>query len=76
MHLYFQNVHEEHQMGLKWALIQFVKNVAHIASLHYKDVWFSWAKNTAPLHHKEDVYEDLKAFPSIGNNDEGHNKPP
>jgi hypothetical protein len=75
MHLYFQNVHEEHQMGLKWALIQFVKNVSHIVSLHYKDVWFSWAKNTAPLHHKEDVY-DLKAFPSIGNNVEGHNKPP
>ncbi len=73
MHLYFQNVHEEHQMGLKCALIQFVKKVAHIVFSHYKDVRSSWAKNTCPLAPQTWSIWGPKGIPSIGNNDEGHN---
>jgi hypothetical protein len=32
MHLYFQNVHEEHKMGLRQTIIQFVKSATRIAS--------------------------------------------
>jgi hypothetical protein len=79
MHLYFQSAHEEHQMGLVHTIIQFVKSVAHIASPCCEAIQPLQRRGTCPLHNKVDPLEDLfraVVIPSIGNNYEGHNKPP
>jgi hypothetical protein len=59
MHLYFQSVHEEHQMGLRLTFIQFVKkcntlflHVARLLNLHEQET-------LTPLHHKKDLLENL-----------------
>jgi hypothetical protein len=49
MHLYFQNVHEEHQMGLVWTIIQFVKIATCIASPCCEATQPSWRRGTCPL---------------------------
>jgi hypothetical protein len=49
MHLYFQSVYEEHQMGLMWTIIQFMKNVACIASSSCAVTQPSRRKGTCPL---------------------------
>jgi hypothetical protein len=49
MHLYFQNVHEEHKMGLGQTLIQFVKSVACIAFPHCEVVQPSQTRSMCPL---------------------------
>jgi len=64
MHLYFQSVHEEHQMA--WD-----RQSSNWFNLHKQ-------KALAPLHHKKDLLEDLSRvhiFSLICNSYKGHNKP-
>jgi hypothetical protein len=79
MHLYFQSVHEEHQMGLARQSSNLWK-MQHTLLLRIVR-WFNLheEKAFAPLHNKVDLLEDLLGalvIPLIGNNYEGHNKPP
>jgi len=77
MHLYFQNVHEEHKMGLGQTLIQFVKSATLITCPHCEVVQPSQTRSICPLPPQSGSIENLlgaRVFPLIGNNYEGHNK--